>query len=152
MFLCLCGDPPEADFIKCKEFTIKTLTRTSRLEWNLNSDLSGSQKARSRNRKIEFVKPVAKRIEDEDENEDDIPERCVSSAQYLPFLITCCRNKPDKGLKKRGAKASALTPRDLHSVALRRAGALYYQEMGTLPPAHRGYFTRPSRQAWRRPS
>jgi hypothetical protein len=31
------------------------------------------RRPRSRNRKIEFVKPVAKRIEDEDEEEDDTP-------------------------------------------------------------------------------
>ena len=43
------------------------------------------RRTRTRTRKIELMKPVAQRIEDEyeDEHEDDIPEGCVSSAQYF---------------------------------------------------------------------
>jgi hypothetical protein len=40
------------------------------------------------------VKSVAKQIEDEneyDDEDDDIPERCVSPAQYLQFIATCCQ-------------------------------------------------------------
>jgi hypothetical protein len=44
------------------------------------------------------VKPSAKRVEDEDENEDDIPVRCFSSAQYLHYLTTCCQIEALKGL------------------------------------------------------
>jgi hypothetical protein len=45
--------------------------------------------------KIELVKPVAKRIE----NEDDIRARRVSPAQYHQFLTTCCQKNPAKGCK-----------------------------------------------------
>ena len=47
--------------------------------------------------KIELVKPVTKRIEDEDEN--DIPGRRVSPAQYHQSLTTCCQIKATKGPK-----------------------------------------------------
>jgi len=45
--------------------------------------------------------PVAKRIEDENEDDDehDIPENCVSPAQYHQFLTTWCQKKRPKGLK-----------------------------------------------------
>jgi hypothetical protein len=42
--------------------------------------------------KIELVKPVAKRIE------DDMPARGVSPAKYLQFLTTCCQKNALKGL------------------------------------------------------
>jgi len=45
---------------------------------------------------VELVKLSAKRIEDE--NEDDIPARCVCPVQYLQFLTTCCQIKATKGL------------------------------------------------------
>ena len=45
------------------------------------------RRTRTRPRKIELMKPVAQRFEDEyeDEHEDDIPEGCGSSAPYFSF-------------------------------------------------------------------
>jgi hypothetical protein len=37
-------------------------------------------------------------VEDEDENEDDIPVRCFFPAQYLHYLATCCQIEVLKGL------------------------------------------------------
>ena len=48
--------------------------------------------------KIELVKPVAKRIEDD--NDDDIPARGVSPAKYLQFLTICCQKKRTKSLTR----------------------------------------------------